>query len=372
MSVAGEAEGVRGAGEAPGDERIALRHNEGNAATGGIFRVGGAVGVPGRSDSRILKIARPPTEPPATSSAWQTSDAPDHFNYWRREVYAYETGFADSAYRDAGIRAPRLESVVALPDGRVELWLEDVSGASGFDLSVARLGRFGHELGAAQARWVGRVPGPGELPWLSRRWLAQYLSNGPGSNVRITDTDWDHPVAALWPEPVRRGLRRLWETNARVLAMVEALPRTLCHLDVWPANLIEDASGTSVLIDWAFVGDGAIGEDPANLIIDSVTDGLMDVALLPEIAEAVADGYISGLADGGHDTSGGGADGVRAAIAACAVAKYSWLGAHAIATAARGVELKRSYNRDDSAAETLVRITPLAELLAEWAEGVVR
>jgi hypothetical protein len=108
-----------------GEERITLRHNEGNAATGGIFRVRGAAGgrepgqPPSGSSSRILKIARPPTDPPATSSAWQTSNAPDHFNYWRREVYAYETGLADSVYRDAGIRAPRLESVVPLPDGRV-------------------------------------------------------------------------------------------------------------------------------------------------------------------------------------------------------------------------------------------------------------
>ena len=54
-----------------------------------------------------------------------------------------------------------------------------------------------------------------------------------------------------------------------------------------------------MLFDWSFAGDGAVGEDVSNLIIDSCTDGLMDVALLPEIAETATDGYLRGLRDGG-------------------------------------------------------------------------
>ena len=346
-----------------------LCHNEGNAATGGIFRVERDA-ADGKPRSRIVKIARPPRQPPpANSTAWQTSDAPDHFNYWRREIHAYETGFAYAAYHDAGIRAPRLDAVVAHENGEIELWLEYVDGRTGFDLSAERLGRFAYELGAGQARWVGRVPAPVELPWLSRRWLAQYLSVGPGANVRVADADWDDPVAAAaWPAPVRDALRRLWESRTRTPAAVEALPHTLCHLDVWPANLIEDTSGASVLLDWSFVGEGSVGEDPANLIVDSVTDGLMDMALLPAVAEAVADGYIRGLEDGGWN---GPADGVRAAIAACAAAKYSWLGAQAIATAVHGRRHRSSYNQDDSPVEALARLTPLAELLARWSTDLL-
>ena len=370
------------------EERIPLLHNEGNAATAGIFRVRGGPDASGAS--RVLKVARPATLPlepgsRAATSAWQTSTAPDHFNYWRREVDAYESGFAASAYADAGIRTPELLSVRTRDDGCIELWLEDVEGRSGFDLSPERLGRFGYELGGGQARWAGRVPPPAELPWLSRRWLAQYLGHGPGANVRVDDGDWNQPAVHVWSEATRRSLRRLWESRGRLLSAVEALPRTLCHLDVWPANLIEDASGASVLFDWSFVGDGAIGEDPANLIIDSVTDGLMDVALLPHIAEAVTEAYIKGLGDGdaigaGADAGSGGrdsgrpgsADDVRAAIATCAVAKYSWLGAQAVATAVRGRTGRGAYNQDDSAAETLARITPLADLLAQWADAALR
>lgn len=344
-----------------------MPHNTENAASGGIFRVRG--GGDGREESRILKILRPPaTVSGAGTSAWPTSDAPDHFNYWRREVAAYESGFAHSAFAEAGIRAPGLMAVEARADGSVELWLEDIDGRSGFELSGERLGRFGYELGAGQARWVGRVPPAAELPWLSRRWLAQYASGGPHSRVLIDAADWDGPVARVWPARTRLSLRRLWESRTAVLAAAEAFPRTLCHLDLWPANLIEDSSGTSVLIDWAFVGEGAVGEDPANLIIDSVTDGLMDIAQLPFLAEAISDGYLAGLSDGGWD---GSADQVRAAIATCGAAKYSWFGALVVASAVRGATGGESSDQEDAAAEGLERIMPLAELLARWADAVV-
>lgn len=318
-------------------------------------------------------MARPATLPlepdsPATSSAWQTSTDPTHFNYWRREVEAYESGFAASAYADAGIRAPELLETVTREDGCIELWLEDVEGRSGFEMSPERLGRFGYELGVGQARWAGRVPTRAEVPWLSRGWLAQYLGHGPGANVHVDDSEWDDPATHAWSPKTRRALRGLWESRSRLLVDVEALPRTLCHLDCWPANIIEDASGSSVLIDWAFVGEGAIGEDPANLIVDSVTDGLMGISLLPQIVDEVSEGYIRGLADGGSGVSKGGAE-VRQAIATCAVAKYGWLGAIVLATAVRGSKNTNSYGQDDSAAEALERLTPLADLLAQWAES---
>jgi thiamine kinase-like enzyme len=70
-----------------------------------------------------------------------------------------------------------------------------------------------------------------------------------------------------WPADVRRRLRQLWADHDRLTAIAGAAERTLCHLDVWPANLVDD-DGTTVLLDWSFTGDGAVGEDVANLIID--------------------------------------------------------------------------------------------------------
>ena len=151
-------------------------------------------------------------------------------------------------------------------------------------------------------------------------------------------------------------LRRLQSGSAQ---------RTLCHLDVWPANLI-DQDGTSVLFDWSFTGAGAVGEDVANLIIDSCADGLMDMALLPEIAESATDGYLRGLRDGGWT---GSADAVRTTIAACGAAKYSWFPPAIAGRAARDQLGPSSYGQDTSATAAAHRVTALVTLIADWAEA---
>jgi hypothetical protein len=330
-----------------------LRHGQANAATGGIWRVRGPIGT------AIFKVARRPaaTDPP---KAFPTSDEPTHWNYWRREALAYQSGLAGAAYVEAGITAPTLLEAEPRRDGGFELWLADVGGTGGFEWPVPRLARFARELGAAQARWAGGVPA---TPWLSRRWLTQYIAEAPNWVGPVEPGAWDHPNLAPWPAPVRTRLRELWAGRDRILAVAEAAERTLCHLDVWPANLADDA-GTSVLLDWSFVGEGAVGEDLANLIVDSFTDGLMDMALLPELAEAAVDDYLAGLRDGGW---AGSDDAVRTTVQACGAAKYSWFGPAMAVRAARSDLGRSAYRQDTSAAEAIRRLTPLVTLLADWA-----
>ncbi len=331
----------------------ALVHNEGNAATGGIWRVGETGGT------KILKVACPPADPPAGTLAWPTSDEPTHWNYWRRESLAYSTGLAATVYADAGIVAPALLQVMERSDGSVALWLADAPGEGAIRWSVDRLAHFARQLGHAQAEWAGRVP---ELPWLSRRWLAQYVA---GRDVWVRDgIDWDHPIAGIWPQPVRQVLARMMPARERLLQRAEAAPRTLCHLDVWPMNLIEDGD-TTVLLDWAFCGEGGLGEDLANLIVDSVTDGLMDAALLPEINERATDAYLTGLREGGY---GGPPDEVRAAVAAAGATKYAWFGAAVLGKALSDDAYGHpQYGRHGSAEEAMEELRGLVTLLAQWA-----
>ncbi len=183
--------------------------------------------------------------------------------------------------------------------------------------------------------------------------------------VSIEAADWDHPGVAAWPPEVRRRLQRLWADRDLMVTLSRVGDRTLCHLDVWPANLVDDA-GASVLLDYSFTGEGAVGEDVANLILDSFTDGLMDAALLPEFAEAAIDGYIAGLRDGGWP---GSADKVRATIAASGAAKYSWFGPAIVSRVIRDDLGRRSYGRDTSAAAAVRRLTGLVTLISEWAQA---
>jgi hypothetical protein len=286
-----------------------LAHNASNQATGGIWRVEGPAG------RAVVKLA---TAGGGGDRAWATSEDAHHWNAWRREVLAYRSGFAHTVYADAGLGAPRVLATVEPRPGMVALWLEDVAGLPGVRWPVQRLADFAERLGRAQAAWAGR-----ELahPWLSRRWLRQYVASKPVAEP----VPWDHArAAAVWPAGVRAGLRQLWERRAELLGLAEALPQTTCHLDVWPMNLIARGGGDDeiVLLDWAFAGAGAVGEDIGNLIPDTVADGLIDPALLPEIEAVVTGGYLAGLRAGGWR----GPDGqVRWAVAVTGAAKYCWL-----------------------------------------------
>jgi hypothetical protein len=339
--------------DGPALDAEVLTHNPGNQATGGIWRVRGPAG------SAVLKLA---TAGRGGDPAWATSDQAHHWNHWRREPLAYRTGFAHRVYAGAGLGAPRLLAAVEPDPGTVALWLEDVQGLPGPRWPVARLADLAERLGRAQAAWVGREPAH---PWLSRRWLRQYVASKPIAEPLA----WDHPlVLASWPERLRAGLQRLWRRREELLDLAEALPQTTCHLDVWPMNLIArgGAGDEIVLLDWSFAGAGAIGEDIGNLIPDSVADALIDPDLLPEIDDAVTTGYLAGLRAGGWR----GRDAlVRHAIAVTGAAKYCWL-APLMVQRLSADPRPQSYDRRGP--EQLLRgRAGMLSLVATWAEAAL-
>jgi hypothetical protein len=289
-----------------------LTHNTTNAATGGIWRVTEASGA-----SSIVKVAAPPDGtvpadlPPAVAAAWTSSDDPGHWNYWRREALAYETGLAASVYADQGLRPPHLIDLTTLAGGSVAMRLEDVDGRAGGAWTLGEWCEFATRLGAAQARWLGE---PMPYPWCSRGWLRQFVVTRPVP----TTVDWnDDRLASVWPAPLRAALGGLWARRVALIDRVERLPQTLAHLDVWPANLIWSDSGP-VLLDWSFVGGGAMGEDIGNLVFDAFADGLVDIALMPAVIDAVITGYAVGAR---RDLAE-----VRRAVGTAAAAKYCWFG----------------------------------------------
>jgi hypothetical protein len=353
------------AAAAQGIDREELRHNQGNQATGGIWRVRGPHG------SAILKIATPAG---SGTERWATGDDPRHWNSWRREYLAYTSGFADSVYADnvyadTFIDAPTvLHAEGRRPDGSLALWLEDVAGTPGIAWSVPELADFVRRLGAGQARWAGRDPGQ---PWLSRGWLRGYLDAYTVAHRDAAAVPWDHEAAVrTWPAELRATLRDLWERRESVLRVAEGCPQTVCHLDVWPMNLIaaEAAGGERriVLLDWSFTGQGALGEDISNMIIDSVADGLIAPALLPEIAATLPEAYLDGLRAAGWR---GSADAVHLAIAATGAAKYSWLAPATLRRLARGPGGGPRMYDARSFEESFAQQLGMLELIAEWARA---
>lgn len=306
-------------GHAPvGWSAEALTHNARNAVTAGVWRVRTG------SDSVVLKVLSPGGT--AASGEWSPSGDHSHWNYWKREALAYERGVT-SVYSGAGISGPRLLASNRRPSGDVALWLEDAESGRGVvpgtEWGVHDYRRFARALGLAQGR--AAVAGTGlHHPWLTRRFLRDYvLSKRVDRNVLHSDETWRlPPVRDNFPDGLGRGLIRLHEEREWFFSLMERLPRTLCHLDVWPNNLFAKEDGTFTLVDWSFVGEGVLGEDIGNLVPDSVFDLFVLADALPELDEAVFRGYVSGLREAGWE---GDVRLVRLGMCASAV-KYEWLG----------------------------------------------
>jgi hypothetical protein len=283
-----------------------LAHNPLNGVTAGVWKQGSVV-------HKVLTRRR---EAPAH---WASSEDQRHWNYWRREALVYASGLPERL----GLGAPRLLEVVESAEGDLELRLEHVEGQHAAALTVDDL--------EVAAEVLGRAQGGVDLPddaWLSRGFLRAYSGSRP-VDWRLVESDgaWaqtlmrEHFGASL-----RAALVQLHDGREQLLTWMEDLPRTVCHLDVWPNNLIRRPGGDVVLLDWAFVGEGALGEDIGNLIPDSVFDLLLPHDLLDELDARLTSAYVQGLRQAGWD---GDERLVRLGICASAV-KYDWLTAYCL------------------------------------------
>jgi hypothetical protein len=289
-----------------------LVHNPKNAVTAGVWRIRAGKQ---RAILKVLTSART-----AETEAWASTDLPSHWNYWRREALFYQSELP-SMLADAGLGAPRMLGLFERSAGEVALWLEDVQGKRGdvWELEDHRA--------AAQA--LGRAHGVAlqshhlaELPWLSRRFLRGYSDKSVPWSLLEDDAVWRHPlVAECLGDRVRSAGRQLVAERGWLLTLMEELPRTLCHLDFWPMNLIRRPNGEVVALDWAFVGEGAIGEDLGNHVPDSAFDLFTPADQLPALDRATFRAFVTGAREAGWE---GDEQVARLGVCASAV-KYAWL-----------------------------------------------
>jgi hypothetical protein len=312
------------------------------SATAGIWRV--RVG----ERSAVVKLL---AHAPGAAGNWRSGAAADHWYYWRREAEAYRSGLLASL--TGGLRAPACHLVAERDDGSVALWLEDLRGAPATTWPVERYGTAARHLGRAQGEFVCGRPLPTDR-WLSRGWLRDYLTQRDGDMALLDDPEaWRHPlVAAAFPDPPVEELRAMRRGQDRFLAVLDAMPRTLAHLDLHPANLFDAGGGTAV-VDWAFVGIGALGEDAGNLVPDAALDFHVPPDRLDQLHASVVAGYAAGLRDAGWD---GPTEQVRLAMAATMAAKYAWIGPAILRAVREG--------------RPLLNRRPVAEALAAWAPTV--
>ena len=279
----------------------------------------------GNGQRAVLKYTQAARSRGATAwdAHWTAGDTDPHrWTYWRREPLAYQSGLP-AAYDGSGITAP---ACLAVHVGETDatLLLEWVEGRPGEFWPVADYRPAAAALGRAQAPFLlGReLP---SVPWLSQGFLRAYSTEKTAPFELLDDDDaWRHPVVReTFPDGLREGVRLVHDQRERLYQISEALPRTLCHLDFWPKNLFRRPDGQTVLLDWAFTGLGAIAEDAGNVVPDSVFDHFVPAAELPDLEQAVYEGYLAGLREAGWDDD---PRLVRLGMWSSAV-KYDWLAA---------------------------------------------
>jgi hypothetical protein len=314
------------------------------SATAGLWRI--------RIDDRSEVVKLLAHAPAAGSPNWRSGERDSHWYYWRREADAYRSGLLDGL--GGGLRAPRCDLVANRGDGAVALWLEDLRGDPASSWTVDRYHPAARHLGQAQGEYFTGRPLPDER-WLSRRWLRSYLDQPLRRLTVPTDrASWRRPLLAdRFPDPPIAALQAMRADRGRFLAVLDRMPATLSHFDFHPANLFDGGHGTTAVIDWSFVGIGALGEDAGNLVPDAVLDFHVGPEDLGALYHAVADGYAAGLRDAGW--SGSHAT-VRLAMSATMAAKYAWIGPALAHAAIEGRELLNG--------------RPISEALAWWSPTV--
>jgi hypothetical protein len=287
------------------------------SATLGIWRVHGEQ-THGRQWSVILKLVGHGHD---GHPLWVPGDDPDHWYYWRREPLAYQSGLVSSF--SAGLRAPATYLIASRSNRCVALWLEDLRAARpGTQWTVSEYAPAARRLGRAQGEFLVSRPLPAHR-WLSRRWLRSYLAPRDAEVPLLVDrAAWDVTLVKRWmPRELARPLFGMHRDQESFLRSLDALAPTLCHLDLHPANLFDTGEET-VLIDWSFVGIGAMGEDVGNLVPDSVLDFHVEPDRVEDLFSVVHDGYVAGLRDAGWS---GDEELVDLAMRATIAAKYAWI-----------------------------------------------
>ena len=249
------------------------------------------------------------------------SEAPAGFAYWKREPLAYQSGLLDEL--PSGVFAPRCYGSVTTED-RAWLWLEDVRDDLGPAWPLEHFGIVACHLGRLNGTYLGDRERLG-LPWVTTGWLAAWVERVAPVMADFT-TAIDHPVfARIYSAEVADCMLRLWAARKRLLETLAGLPQTFCHLDAFRRNVIarrsDEGDMQSVLLDWAFVGSGALGEELASLVAATVIfDAAAHWEWISDLDSLVFNGYLDGLRDVGWH---GDRDEVRFAYATATALRYT-------------------------------------------------
>ena len=266
----------------------------GNPVSVGLYRFEG-VGVD-RTEwldwSVILKVIQSPANLGFVN--FGDRDDPSHWNYWKRELLIYQSGWLQSL--PEGIAAPLCYDAVEMPGNIAGMWLEDIKDTYSGAWPLHRYALTARHLGRLNGIYISRRELP-TFPWFSRGRTRQWLNT-----IAWQDFPWDHPqVWQQFPNPELDSFRSMLQDNARFLAKLDQLPKTICYGDTNPANFISHHTPRrqeqTVAMDWSLAGIEPLGEDLGQLVYGTYMN--LKSYRLHDISETLFTSYVNGLQDSG-------------------------------------------------------------------------
>ena len=259
--------------------------------------------------SLILKTIRPDSE----------RDDPTSLRYWKREALAYQSGLLNDL--PGRIRAPRCHGIIEHPDQEMWLWLEEILDVAKGKWSLEQYGNIARHVGEFNGIFFGRTSALSH-PWMTKNPLRSWV----GTDAPILPPDvLAHPLVARFiPSDIYGWMQGIWLEHNAWLDLVERQQKALAHLDVFRRNAFARHNSQNelqtILIDWAFVGAAALGEEIAPLVAGSLNFMEFDSAPPHILDQFVFEGYLEGLRSTGWQ---GDPRVVRFAYAVGSVLKYS-------------------------------------------------
>jgi hypothetical protein len=200
------------------------------------------------------------------------SISPDQtaWDYWKREWHVYRSPWQQQL--PGPLVAPRcLATGEILAETDSELaWIamEDLQALDHRPWPAGNFREVARHLGTFNGDYLTGRALPTD-PWLSRDWLRGWTELAE-PQMALLSTVSSHPVAGrIFTPDLVDDFIEIWNLREKLYQALDQLPQTLCHNDVFPRNLFVRAEGhleQSVAIDWAFCGEGPVGQELACLV----------------------------------------------------------------------------------------------------------
>ena len=233
-----------------------------------LYRVAGTATAGSRRPVEWTTVVKVLTLDPLSFQSISTDQT--SWDYWKREWHVYQSAWQQQL--PGPLVAPRCLATgeILAETGEELAWIamEDLKAIDSRPWAAGHFREVARHIGIFNGDYLDGRPMPVD-PWLSHDWLRGWTEQAEPL-LELLPRVSSHPVAGrIFTPDVIDDLMELWIVREKLYEVLDQLPQTLCHNDVFPRNLFLRGDGRaeqSVAIDWAFCGQAPVGQELAVLV----------------------------------------------------------------------------------------------------------